>query len=159
MRQRPKMSFRLAALAAAALLGAGLRASAAIIGTCTIVVQQPGTIIANPAISTLASTQSGGSAASVSVTTNSLLCTLLNLLDCYGLSAPAPASFLSAPSGGDANVSFSSTYTVDGVTRAGGIVTRLPNGTKTVTVDLAATKSTGIFPAGAYQAEVTVRCE
>lgn len=134
-------------------------AQAAIIGTCTINIASTGTLTANPAVTTLGSGQSGGSAASVTVTTSSLLCTLLNLLDCYGLSAPAPVSFLSAPSGGDANVTFASSYTVDGVTYGGSTITRVSNGTRNIPVNLTATKATGIFPAGSYQAQVVFRCE
>lgn len=134
-------------------------AQAAIIGTCTINITSNGTLTANPTINTLGSTQSGAAAASVSVTTSSLLCSLLNLLDCYGLSAPAPVNFLSAPSGGDTNVTFASTYTVDGVTYGGSTITRVSNGTRIVPVNLTATKSTGIFPAGPYQAQVVFRCE
>ena len=143
----------------ASLWLAAAPAQAAIIGTCTINITSNGTMAANPTINTLGSTQSGGSAASVSVTTSSLLCSLLSLLDCYGLSAPAPVNFLSAPSGGDTNVTFASTYTVDGVTYGGSTITRVSNGTRIVPVNLTATKSTGIYPAGHYQAQVIFRCE
>lgn len=132
---------------------------AAIIGTCTINIGSTGTLAANPAISVLGSTQASGSAASVTITTASTLCSILALLDCYGISAPAPTNFLSAPSGGDANVTFASTYTIAGVTYAGSTITRVSNATRTIPINLTATKSTGIFPAGSYHAEVTVRCE
>lgn len=145
--------------ATVALLLVAPPAQAAIIGTCTINVQSTGTLSPNPTINVFGSTQAGGSAASVSVTTSSVLCSILNLLDCYGLSAPAPVNFLSAPSGGDANVTFASTYTVDGVPYGGSTITRVSNGTRIVPVNLTATKSTGIFPAGTYQAQVVFRCE
>ena len=41
----------------------------------------------------------------------------------------------------------------------GSQVTRVVNGTYAVSVDLAAERASGVFPAGAYQAQVTVRCE
>jgi hypothetical protein len=86
---------------------------------------------------------------------------LLNLLDCYSVSAPAPASFSSAPSGGGTNVNFSTVYRLDGtgVDTSGSVPQRVVNGTHPMQVDLTATKSSGIFPAGNYQGTVTVRCE
>lgn len=147
------------ACAALCLCLAAAESQAAIIGTCTINVTSNGTLTTNPAVTALGSAQAGGSAASVTVTTSSLLCSLLNLLDCYGLSAPAPVNFLSAPSGGDANVSFASSYTVDGVTYGGSTITRVSNSTRIIPVNLTATKSIGIFPAGSYQAMVVFRCE
>lgn len=130
-------------------------------GTCTIMVGASGTMKANVNINTLGSKQAGGSSATATITANSLLCTLLNLLDCYSFSAPAPAAFSSAPSGGDTNVTFSTVYRLDGsgTDTPGGSSQRLPNGTHTVQVDLTATKSPGIFPAGTYQGTVTVLCE
>lgn len=150
-----------ALLATAALAGLCLPVQAAIIGTCTIMVGASGTMTANPAISILGSKQAGGSSATATITASSLLCTLLNLLDCYSVSAPAPASFSSAPSGGGTNVTFSTVYRLDGtgVDTSGNVPQRVLNGTHPMQVDLTATKSSGIFPAGNYQGTVTVRCE
>ena len=150
-----------ALLATAALAGLCLPARAAIIGTCTIMVGASGTMTANPAISILGSKQAGGSSATATITASSLLCTLLNLLDCYSVSAPAPASFSSAPSGGATNVNFSTVYRLDGtgVDTSGSVPQRVVNGSHPMQVDLTATKSSGIFPAGNYQGTVTVRCE
>jgi hypothetical protein len=135
-------------------------ASAAIIGTCTIMVQNAGTLAANPAINVLGSHLPGGNAAVVTVEPDSLVCSILNLLDCYGLSAPPPVAFVSAPAGGGDNVSYASTYSVNGGPAASGAtVTRLVNGAYAVAIDLVATRSSGIFPVGSYQAQVTVRCE
>lgn len=115
----------------------------------------------NLAINTLGSKQAGGSSAGATITASSLLCTILNLLDCYSVSALAPAAFISAPNGGDTNVSFASVFRLDGsgLDIPGSSPQKLTNGTHTIQVDLTATKSPGIFPAGSYQAEVTVRCE
>ncbi|WP_095084702.1 hypothetical protein [Mesorhizobium sophorae] len=150
-----------ALLATAALSGLCLPVQAAIIGTWTIMVGASGTMTANPAISILGSKQAGGSSATATITASSLLCTLLNLLDCYSVSAPAPASFSSAPSGGGTNVNFSTVYRLDGtgVDTSGSVPQRVVNGTHPMQVDLTATKSSGIFPAGNYQGTVTVRCE
>ncbi|RUX07126.1 hypothetical protein EOA30_09150 [Mesorhizobium sp. M8A.F.Ca.ET.059.01.1.1] len=150
-----------ALLAMAALAGFCLPAQAAIIGTCTIMVGASGTMTANPAIGILGSKQAGGSSANATVVASSLLCSILNLLDCYSVSAPAPAAFSSAPSGGGANVTFASVYRLDGsgVDNNGGVPQRVVNGTHAMQIDLTATKSSGIFPAGNYQGIVTVRCE
>ncbi|RUY82501.1 hypothetical protein EN964_29440, partial [Mesorhizobium sp. M7A.F.Ca.CA.001.10.2.1] len=93
---RKRRSSSRALLAMAALAGSCLPAQAAIIGTCTIMVGASGTMKANPAISILGSKQAGGSSASATVVASSLLCSILNLLDCYSVSAPAPAAFSSA---------------------------------------------------------------
>lgn len=145
----------------AALAGFCLPAQAAIIGTCTIMVGASGTMKANPGLNVFGSKQAGGSSAGATITANSLLCTLLNLLDCYSVSAPAPASFSSAPSGGGTNVTFASVFRLDGsgVDINGSVPQRVVNGTHPMQIDLTATKSSGIFPAGTYQGTVTVRCE
>lgn len=116
---------------------------------------------ANPAINIFGSRQAGGSSATATITASSLLCTILNLLDCYSVSAPAPIAFTSAPSGGDANVTFDTVFRLDGsgADIPGSSPQRVTNGTHTIQVDLTATKSAGIFPAGNYQGMVTVRCE
>ncbi|MEI9408283.1 hypothetical protein [Mesorhizobium salmacidum] len=150
-----------ALLAMAALAGFCLPAPAAIIGTCTIMVGASGTMTVNPAIGILGSKQAGGSSASATVVASSTLCSLFNLLDCYSVSAPAPAAFSSAPSGGGTNVTFVSVFRLDGsgVDNNGGVPQRVVNGTHAMQVDLTATKSSGIFPAGSYQGIVTVLCE
>jgi len=141
--------------------GLCLPAQAAIIGTCTIMIGGTGVMKANPAINIFGSKQAGGSSATATITASSLLCTILNLLDCYSVSAPAPAAFTSAPSGGNTNVTFATVFRLDGsgLDIAGGSPQRVTNGTHSLQVDLTATKSPGIFPAGSYQGTVTVRCE
>ncbi|MBO6718048.1 MAG: hypothetical protein JJ913_08845 [Rhizobiaceae bacterium] len=135
-------------------------ASSAIIGTCTILIQNNGTLAVNPAIDVLSSLQAGGNAARVTVEPDSLVCSILNLLDCYRLSAPPPVAFVTAPAGGGDTVSFASTYRIDGgAAISGATTTRLINDTYSVDVDLTATRAAGIFPTGSYQAQVTVRCE
>ncbi|WP_181176448.1 hypothetical protein [Mesorhizobium sp. B2-3-5] len=149
-----------ALLTMAAFAGLCQSAPAAIIGTCTITIGTSGTMTANPTIGILGSTQAGGQSAGATITANSGLCSLLNLLDCYSVSAPAPAAFTSSPSGGGTNVTFATAYRLDsGVSTPGSTTQKLANGTHTVQVDLTATKSSGIFPAGNYQGMVTVLCE
>ncbi|WP_195178319.1 hypothetical protein [Mesorhizobium sp. INR15] len=148
-------------LAMAAFASLSQPAPAAIIGTCTIVVGPSGTMKANTAINILGSKQAGGQSASATITASSLLCSLLNLLDCYSVSAPAPAAFTSAPSGGGTNVTFSTVYRLDGTgaDTNGSVPQRVANGTHPIEVDLTATKSSGVYPAGSYQGTVTIRCE
>jgi hypothetical protein len=135
-------------------------AAAAIIGSCTIVIGAGGTLAHNPAITVLGSRQGGGASATATVTANSLVCSILNLLDCYSISAPAPAAFLTAPTGGDANVGFGTLFRLNGgADLPGNVPAKLANGTYSVTIDLTATRSAGIFPVGSYQAAVTLRCE
>jgi hypothetical protein len=157
-KRRKGSSFLLLATAA---LAASQPAPAAIIGTCTIVIGASGTMKVNPAINIFGSRQAGGSSANAVITASSLLCSVLNLLDCYSVSAPAPVAFTSAPSGGGTNVTFSTVYRLDGsgLDNAGSVPQRVTNGTHPIQVDLTATKSPGIFPAGSYQGTVTVRCE
>jgi hypothetical protein len=147
-------------LLTAAVLASGQPAPAAIVGTCTIMVGASGTMTANPAIGILGSRQAGGHSAVATITSSSLLCSLLNLLDCYSVSAPAPAAFTSSPNGGGTNVTFATLYRLDSsADTPGSTPQRLTNGTHAVQVDLTATKSSGIFPAGSYQGTVTVLCE
>ncbi|MDX8437002.1 MULTISPECIES: hypothetical protein [Mesorhizobium] len=150
-----------ALLAMAALAGLCLPTQAAVVGTCTIVIGASGTMKPNPAINIFGSKQAGGSSAGATITASSLLCTILNLIDCFSVSAPAPIAFTSAPSGGDTNVTFATVFRLDGsgTDIPGSSPQRVINGTHTMQVDLTATKSPGIFPAGSYQGTVTVRCE
>lgn len=147
------------AAGAAFLSGSPGAALAAVIGSCTIVVQSGGTMKVAPSLTSMSSRNSGGSAAQVSVNPQSLICNILALLDCYSISTPAPASFLTWPSGWSGSASFVSAFTINGgVERPGNTPVMVANGTKTLDIHLDATGS-GIFRAGAYQAEVTVRCE
>ncbi|RWX60151.1 hypothetical protein EN780_32755 [Mesorhizobium sp. M4B.F.Ca.ET.089.01.1.1] len=150
-----------ALLAMAALAGLCLPTQGAVVGTCTIVIGASGTMKPNPAINIFGSKQAGGSSAGATITASSLLCTILNLIDCFSVSAPAPIAFTSAPSGGDTNVTFATVFRLDGsgTDIPGSSPQRVINGTHTMQVDLTATKSPGIFPAGSYQGTVTVRCE
>ncbi|MDX8477369.1 hypothetical protein RFN28_02610 [Mesorhizobium sp. VK24D] len=160
MRRKSGRSSR-ALLGAAVLAACCVPTQAAIVGTCTIVIGASGTMKANPAINIFGSKQAGGSSATATITANSVLCTLFNLIDCYSVSAPAPLAFTSAPSGGDTNVTFDTLFRLDGsaVDIPGSSPERVINGTHSIEVDLTATKSPGIFPAGNYQGTVTVRCE
>jgi hypothetical protein len=149
-----------ACLVAAATAIAAPEASSAIIGPCTIIIGASGTMTASPTLDVFGSRQPGGSAATVTVNPQSLLCNILALIDCYSISAPAPVGFLSAPGGASDNMTFASIFKINGgADIPGNTPVMVSNGTKTIQVDLSATKSSGLFPAGNYQAQVTVRCE
>ncbi|GLS29845.1 hypothetical protein SAMN04488498_110111 [Mesorhizobium albiziae] len=160
LRNAPVSLRRLTLAAAAAALMLPSPASAVIIGTCTIIIGAPGTMTASPLLNVMGSRQPGGSAATATVDPQSLLCNILALLDCYSISTPAPAGFLSAPIGAEANLALSTIYRINGgADMPGNTPTTVANGSKTVQVDLTATKAAGLFPAGVYQAQVVLRCE
>ena len=88
----PRLS---ALLVMAALVGSP--AYAALDGTCTIMVTRTGTMVTNADASVLSSKPAGGAYATASITiqpgTLGLLCSLVQLLNCFALSVVAPASF------------------------------------------------------------------
>jgi hypothetical protein len=128
-----------------------------LIGSCTINIGAQGKIVANPSLSTMSSKQAGGSMATASVTASSLLCALG---DCFYVSAPAPVGFTSSPNGANAGTVFTTGLRVGpGPEGSGNTPVRVANGTHNLQVHLTATKSAGLFPAGNYQSQVTVRCE
>jgi len=153
---RPGIAFAACAALLASSTQAGL---AAVIGSCTIMVQSSGTMKTAPSLDAMSSRNSGGSAAQVSVNPQSLICNILALLDCYSISTPAPSSFLTWPAGWSGSASFASAFRINGgAERPGNTPVMVANGTKTLEIELDVTSST-IFRAGAYQAQVTVRCE
>lgn len=151
---------RAAAVAVVAALLAPPEAHAALIGSCGVVILSSGRLMPDAAIATLDSAQAGGAAVQVQVKVSLTLCDLLRLIDCFRVSAPPPTSFLASPAGGDTGVNFSTSYRINGGAAIPGSTPKeIGNGTHTVAVDLAAQRSSGVFPAGAYQAQLTVRCE
>ena len=144
---------------------AGTPASAALDGTCTIMVTRTGTMVTNANASVLSSKLAGGAYAAASITiqpgTLGLLCSLVQLLNCFALSVVPPASFSSAPSGGGTNVSFNTVFRIDGsaTDQPQNTPVKILNGPHSVQIDLIATKSSGIYAAGNYQGTVTLRCE
>lgn len=125
-----------------------------VLSLCSLAVSSPGIIAPDSSYYELSSDYSGGTNGTVlAVTTGTG----------YSISTEAPSSFQSAPSGGNSNVSFDTSYSATGVTSipltVGTIETQLNVGLSTVAVHLSASKSDGTFPAGAYTAEVVVRCE
>lgn len=127
----------------------------AILSTCVLVAGTPGIIAPNADYTGLSSHNGGGVASLVNaVTTGSG----------FDITTEAPASFTLAPAGANTSTTFSSTYALSGSTTAsevdGATPTALNFGATVITVNMAATKSTGVFPASpTYSAIVTVRCE
>lgn len=125
-----------------------------VLSICALTVGTPGIITPNAAYSELSSDNAGGVNGSVMATTTG---------SGFSVTTEAPSNFTLSPAGGDTNVTIASSYSATGVTTvsltAGTTITPLNVGVTEVAVHLSATKSTGSFAAGAYAAEVLVRCE
>lgn len=124
-----------------------------ILDTCIVTVASSGTLGASADFSTLTSESAGGSRGAAAVLTTSAS---------FNLEVDPPAAFSLAPAGGDSNVTFNALYSASGATVLGnlaaGVLSSLELGLTTVSVGAEAEKSTGFFPAGAYQLPVTIRC-
>ncbi|WDI32985.1 hypothetical protein PUV54_07215 [Hyphococcus flavus] len=125
-----------------------------ILDVCVLLITGSGTIAPNATYTQLSSEIGGGSRGGATVTTTS---TNFNLV------VDTPTGFSSMPAGGDANVTYSALFSATGVTILNdvleGVLSPLGLGLSTVSVGVTADKSAGVFPAGAYQLPVTVRCE
>jgi len=119
--------------------------------TCILAAGNAGTLASSADFTKLASTNAGGSQSTVNATATS---------NAYSIKTVAPSNFTT---GDSSNVAFSTSYSLTGTTSAyqvpGTQGTKLNPGNSVVAVDLNAAKSSGTFPAGAYAAAVTVRCE
>jgi hypothetical protein len=151
------------ALAAGALIASTGAASAqtsgdvifngSLLDICVVLVTDSGTITPNGDYTELSSENAGGDRGGATITTTSAN---------FDLVVDAPAAFSSAPSGGDAGVTFDALVTASGVTVltdiVDGVLSSLGLGLTTLQVGVTASKGAGVFPAGAYQVPVTVRC-
>lgn len=122
--------------------------------TCVLTVGIPGVLAPNAGFTEMSSTNGGGVAGTVAA---------LSTGGTFKVSAIAPTAFTAAPSGGGTAVTFASTYSGTGATTIGSTEgateTTLTPGLTNLSINLAATKTSGTFPAGAYVTEVVVRCE
>ncbi|EKF20951.1 hypothetical protein NA2_01195 [Nitratireductor pacificus pht-3B] len=88
--------------------------------------------------------------------------TILTTGDSFNVTAVAPSAFTQSPDGVGATT-FLANYSASGVTDVasapGDTASRLGTGTTALTVNLSAETSGNAFPAGQYQADVTVTCE
>lgn len=129
--------------------------SGLVTATCVLTVGTPGILAPNSDFTGLSSVSGpGATAGTVSA---------LSTGAAFKVSAIAPTAFISAPATGGDNVSFSSLYSGSGATSIGSTpgatLTTLNAGLTNLTIHLTAAKSAGHFNAGAYAAEVVVRCE
>ncbi len=121
--------------------------------SCTLTVDSNGTLAANTAATVLGSAEAGGVRGQV---------TAAAVGTGFTLSVANPTGFTANPTGGDTDVAFSSIYSATGATTvsdvAGGSGSALNSGTSVATIGMTATKSSGIFPPGAYSSVVVVTC-
>jgi hypothetical protein len=122
--------------------------------SCQIFLLGGGAIRASLDNMELSSMVSGGQAAQAQiVATNSS----------YRISVDEPSGFSMAPAGGNDAAGFKSFYRGSGATdfsmTPGGIPVKMKKGTTSVEIDFLAASNGNGFPAGDYQAELTLRCE
>lgn len=156
------MVFQKRAAAAMLLVGAGpafaatgnVPFAATVLSTCTVTVGTAGVMAANSDFTVLDTEEAGGNAGLAAVVSTGAA---------FSVSVDEPTAFLISPTGGNDNLSFDVKYDATGVTTASGVIgsvaTLLNPGLTTVSVDLKATKSVGVFSEGAYTTEAVVRCE
>lgn len=128
--------------------------TSAVASACVLTVGTPGVMAPDAGYSTLDSQEAGGTSSIVTVVSTGAT---------FSVSAEAPTAFSAAPSGGNDNLTFEAKYQASGATTIGetlgNVVTPLSLGLTTLTLDLKATKSTGVFPQGLYTTDVVIRCE
>lgn len=128
--------------------------AATVLSTCTVTIATPGVLAANADFTTLDTEEAGGSGGTAAIVTTGAT---------FAVSVDEPTSFLTAPTGGNDNLSFDAKYDATGATTVndivGSVASTLNPGLTTVNVDLKATKSAGVFTQGAYATEAVVRCE
>ncbi|MBI1391647.1 MAG: hypothetical protein GC152_02790 [Alphaproteobacteria bacterium] len=148
-----------AAFAAAAPPAAQAQGSGSLIfnglipDACILLITTPGVLAPNATNTELSSQETGGSPALATLTTTSTN---------FEVQVDPASAFSVEPTGGGTNVSFSVDYSLAGVTILSdilaGVGSPLGFGITFATVDAAAIKSSGAFPAGAYQLQTTIRC-
>lgn len=88
------------------------------------------------------------------------LCSLGLPLNCFKVSITPPTTFLSGPASANTNVAFASRFSQVGNSSLLNLLSLVVlNGTYDFDFDLTATKATGTFGVGTYQAEQIIRCE
>ncbi|WP_182422401.1 hypothetical protein [Aureimonas sp. ME7] len=136
------------------------------VGTCTLIVSSTGTLAPSPNLRTLSTENPGGRAARVRVSTvlkvgvSPLTCSTVLQVNCFRVTIVPPTQFSSAPLNGDANVAFTPTVSTAGGSSFLDLLSLVVlYGDRDLDLGLTATKTQGVFSAGLYQAEQTVRCE
>lgn len=150
----PVLAALVAAPSAANAAQATVPFTGLVTATCVLTVGLPGVFGVSTDFKTLSSTAAGGVTGSVAA---------LSTGTAFKVSAVAPTAFTLAPAGGGDSVAFAASYSASGATTIGSTpgttATTLNSGTTNISVNLNAVKSSGTFNAGAYAAEVIVRCE
>lgn len=127
--------------------------NAVVTSVCAVTVVTPGVMATSTDFKKLDSREAAGVAGVVEIINTGP----------FSVSAEAPSVFTAAPAGGGDNVNFQAFYTASGATTSGETPgttqTPLATGVTNLDIDLVASKSTGVFPQGAYATEVVVRCE
>ncbi|WP_062018561.1 hypothetical protein, partial [Aureimonas sp. AU4] len=125
-----------------------------------------GTLTASTDLRSLSSTNAGGQAARVSVTTllnggvPQSTCSLLVQVNCFRVTYVPPTNFAFAPAGADASVQFTGRMQPQGGASLLDLLSAVVLlGTQNIDLSLSATKTAGVFTAGTYQAQPTIRCE
>jgi hypothetical protein len=124
-----------------------------IFDTCIVLILGSGTLAPDATYTSLSSENPGGARGGATIITTSAN---------FDLVIDAPVSFSMNPAGGDTGVTYGGLVSATGVTVLGdildGALSALGLGLTTLSVGATATRGAGIFPAGAYQMPVTVRC-
>jgi hypothetical protein len=121
---------------------------------CAIIIGSHGQLSPSPEQAELSSMAYGGRPGRIEVvTTNSS----------YSLSVDTPLGFSLSPVGGNDATVITTSFSGFGSTNfsdvPGNVPVRLKHGATNVVAQLVATKNGGMFPAGQYRAELTLRCE
>ncbi len=120
---------------------------------CIVLVTGSGTIAPNATYTEMSSEHAGGARGEATITTTSTN---------FDVAVDAPSAFSSAPAGADTGVTYEAMVSASGVTSlldvVDGVLSPLGLGLTTLDVGVTATRGAGVFPAGAYQIPVTVRC-
>lgn len=127
--------------------------------TCTITVNNGGTLVADGAFQTLGSTVGAGVAGDADIVATG---------NTFQVSIDTPSAFDSQPPADTTAETFNASFNTSGATSTSGSAaggansggSTLTAGTTNVDVDLTASKGgSDVFEAGAYQATVVLRCE
>lgn len=121
---------------------------------CAVIVGSDGQLAPSPEADKLSSTSYGGRAGQAEVVASN---------NSYALSIDAPLGFSLAPSGANDSLVMTASFSGFGATSfsatPGNVPVRLKQGSTTLSINLEATKTSSLFPAGQYRAEIVLRCE
>lgn len=121
---------------------------------CAVVIGSDGLLASSPEADELSSVSYGGRAGQAEVVASN---------SSYTLSIDRPLGFSLAPIGANDSVVIKTSFSGFGATSfsatPGNIPVRLKQGSTTLSINLEATKTSSLFPAGQYRAEIVLRCE